>query len=86
MFSSQLNEAIDHGFNWNEGEVLHLVLETVVHCEASSAVAIYCFGPQKTQFIGGIIESTVIDITHLGCRPHIDISLSTISCTFVCHN
>jgi len=56
------------------------------HCEASSAVAIYCFGPQKTQFISGFIDRTVIDITQLGCPPLADISLPGISCIFACHN
>jgi len=58
----------------------------VVHREASSAVAIYCFDPQKTQFISGIIEHTVIDITQLGCPPLAYISLPAISCTFTFHN
>ena len=39
----------------------------LVHREASYAVAIYCFGPQKTHFISGLMERTVIDITQLGC-------------------
>jgi hypothetical protein len=85
VFNAQINEALDHGFNWNDG-VLYSVLETVLHREASSAVAIYCFGPQKTHFIGSFIESTVVDITQLGCPPIAEISLPTISCTFACHN
>ena len=43
-------------------------------------------GPQKKkQFISGVIERTVIDITQLGCPPLTDISLPAISCTFTCH-
>jgi len=67
MFKARFNEAIDHGCNWND--VLYSELETVVHREASSAVAIYYFGPQKTHFISGLIKRTVIDITQLGCPP-----------------
>jgi hypothetical protein len=60
MFNARINEAIDHGCNWNDGDVLYSELETVVHREASSAVAIYCFGPQKTQFISGLIKRKLL--------------------------
>jgi len=56
MFNARLNQAIYHGFNWNDGYVPYSELETVLHREASSAVAIYCFGPQKTEFISGLID------------------------------
>jgi hypothetical protein len=82
MFKSLINEAIDHGCNWNDG-VPYSDLETVVHREASSGVAIYCFRPQ---FISGFMERTVNDITQVGCPPLTDISLPAISCTFACHD
>ena len=53
----------------------------LLHREASSAVAIYCFGSLKTQFISGLLERTVIDIMQLGCPELADISLANISCT-----
>ena len=81
-----MNQAIDHGCNWNDRDILYSGLGTVLHREASSAVAIYCFGPQKTQSVIGLIDRTVIDITQLGCPPPADISLPVISCTFACHN
>ena len=85
MFYVRLNEAIDHGCNWNDGYVPYSDLENVVHCEASSAAAIYCFGPLKTEIINSLINRAVIDITQLGCPPIAEINLSTISCTFACH-
>ena len=60
-----MNQAIDHGCNWNDGDVLYSELETVLHREALSAVAIYCFGSPKTQFISSLIERIIIDITQL---------------------
>jgi len=48
LFNVRINEAIDHGCNWNDGYVPYSELEAVLHREASSAVAIYCFGPVKT--------------------------------------
>ena len=51
MFNDRINEAIDHGCNWNDGDVLYSELETVLHHEASSAVAIYCFRPLKTLLV-----------------------------------
>jgi len=86
MFSAEINEAIDHGCNWNDGDMLYSELETVVHREASSAVAISYFEPQKSQFINGLIERTVIDVSQLGSPPLTDISLPIISCMFTCHN
>jgi len=56
MFNARINETIDHGCNWNDGDVLYSELETVVQREASSAVAIYCFRPQKTQFNSGLLS------------------------------
>jgi len=85
-FNARMNQAVDHVCNWNDCDVLYLELETVLHREASSAVAIYCFGPQKTHFISSLIGRTVIDITQLGCPPITDISLPGINCTFACHN
>ena len=82
MFNARICEAIDHGCNWSVGDVLYSELETVVHREASSAVAIYCFGPLKTQFISGLLDRRVIDIIQLGCPEIADISLASISCTF----
>ena len=40
-----MNQDIDHRFKLNDGDVLYSELGTVLHLEASSAVAIYCFGP-----------------------------------------
>jgi len=56
LFNVRLNEAIDHGCNWNDGFVPYSDLENVVHCEESSAVAIYCYGPLKTEFISNLIN------------------------------
>ena len=47
LFNVRLNEAIDHGCNWNDGFVPYSDPENVVHSEASSTVAIYCFGAIK---------------------------------------
>ena len=71
-FNVRLNEAIDHGCNWNDGFVPYSDLENVVHSEAYSTVAIYCLGALKTEFISSLINRTVIDITQLGCPPIAD--------------
>jgi hypothetical protein len=63
FFNARLNRVIDHGCNWNDGAVLYSELETVLHREASSALAIYCFGPQKAQFL--TVLSTVQLLTLL---------------------
>jgi len=86
IFNTRINQAIDHGRNWNDGDILYSELENALHLEASSAVAIYCFGPQKTAFITSLTNRTVIYITQLECPQLADISLPTISCMFACHN
>jgi hypothetical protein len=83
LFNTRIKKAMDHGCNWNDGGVSDSELETVLFREASTAVAIYCFGPQKTNFISSLIERTDIDITQLGCPSLADIITLTI--TFVCH-
>ena len=70
------------GVTGNNGNVPYSELGTVLHREVTSAVAIYYFGLQKTNFISGLIYRTVIDITQLGCPELADISLPAISCTF----
>jgi len=82
MFNARMNQAIGHGCNRNDVDVPYSELETMLHREVSSAVAIYCFGPEKPNFISGLIDRTVIDITQLGCPELADISLPAISCTF----
>jgi hypothetical protein len=81
MFNARMNQAIGHGCNWNDGDVPYSELETALHHEVSSPVAIYSFGPQKTNFISGLIDWTVIDITQLGCPELADISLPAITST-----
>jgi len=56
MFNARINQAIDNGCNWNDGDVLYSVLETVVHREASSAVTIYCFGPQEHKLSAALLS------------------------------
>jgi hypothetical protein len=85
MFNARIFDVINHGYNWNVGVVLYSELETVLHCEVSSAGAIYCFG-QKTNFISGLLDRKTINIIQLGCLVLADIILPTISCTFACHN
>jgi hypothetical protein len=59
-FNARMNQANDHGCNWSDGDILYLEPETVLHRETSSAVAIYCFGPQKTQFISGFMDLQIL--------------------------
>jgi len=42
--------------------------------------------PQKTQFISGLVDRIVNDITQLGCPPLADKILPGIRCTIACHN
>jgi len=86
MFNARMNQAIDQRCNWNDGDVLFLELVIVVYRGASSIIAIYCFGSQKTQFISELIEPTFIDITQLICPPFAAIILRVISCTFLIQN
>ena len=91
-FNARMNQSIDHGCNWNDGDVLYSVLESVLHREESSVVAIYCFGVQKTIFLSGLMDRRDIDITQLGCPPLADIIyqasvvrlLVTISDIYIC--
>ena len=85
LFNVRMNEAIVHGCNWNYVYVPYSDLEAVLHREVSSAVAIYCFGPVKTEFISSLTNRTVIYITQQGCPSIADTNLSAISCTFACH-
>ena len=86
MLNARMNQAIGHGCKWNNGDVPYSELEIVLHREVSSAVAIYCFGPEKSNFISGLIDRTVVNITQLGCPEVADVCLPAISCTFACHN
>ena len=86
LLTARMNQAIDHGCNWNDCDVPYADLENVLHREAPSTVAIYCLGLQKTQFISGLLELAVVDCTRLGCPQLADICQPAISCTFACHN
>ena len=45
----------------------------------------YIISSLRKQFISGLMDRTVIDITQIGCPPLADISVQGISCTFACH-
>ena len=47
MFNARMNQAIGHGCKWNDGDVPYSELETVLHREVSSAVAIYFLDLRK---------------------------------------
>jgi len=47
MFNAEMNQAIGHGCNWNDGDIPYSELQSVLHCEVSSAVAIYCLDLRK---------------------------------------
>jgi hypothetical protein len=59
----------DDGCDWNDGDILCSELESIPNREASSAVAIYCFEPRKSEFISKLIDrsyryqSTRVSIT-----------------------
>jgi len=55
-FNAKMNQGMCRGCNWNDGDIPYSDLETVLHREASPAIPIHCFGPQKTQFISGLID------------------------------
>jgi hypothetical protein len=59
--------------------ICYILSWKLLYGEASSAVAIYCFGPQKTHFISNLIERTVIDITQIDCPPIAEIILPSTS-------
>ena len=86
MFNAVINLAIGHGCNWNYCDVPYSEEENVLHREIKSPVAIYCFGPQKTNFISGLIDRRVTDVIQLGCPELADIILPAISCRFACQN
>ena len=62
IFNARMNQSIDYWCNWNDGDVSYSELQTVLHREISSAVAIYCFGPQKTNFITGLIDLQLLKL------------------------
>ena len=55
-FNARMNQANDYGCNWNDGDVLYSELETLLHREASSAVAMYCFGSQKHTLLAVLLN------------------------------
>jgi hypothetical protein len=43
MLNARINQVMDRGCNWNDGDILYSELQIILHREASSAIAIYCF-------------------------------------------
>jgi hypothetical protein len=54
LFSAQMNETVDHRYNWNDGDIPYSKLENVLYREASSAFAIYCYGPQQQNLLANL--------------------------------
>jgi len=85
MFNARMNQAIDNGCNWNDGDVPYAELETVLHREASSLLQSIASDFRRQNLLA-VIDHTVIDMTQLGCSQLADINLPAISCAFACHN
>jgi hypothetical protein len=49
--------------------------------QTSSAIVIYCFGPQKSAIITNFIERRIIDISHLRRQQLADQAFPVVSCT-----
>jgi hypothetical protein len=56
MFNARINEAIDQGCNWYDGDILYSELYNVLHFEASSGLAVCFFGPQDPALISNHID------------------------------
>ena len=80
MFNARMNQAIEHGCNWNDDDVPYSELEN-----ATSRSIICCCNLLlwTSENISGLIDRTVMDIAQLGCLELAD-SLPAISCTFPC--
>ena len=60
MFNARINQAVDHGCNCNYGDILYSEVENMLQREASSVVAIYCFGLHKSAFISNYITARLL--------------------------
>ena len=85
-FNARMNCSLDRGCNRNVVDILYFELESITNRAASSAVAIYCFGPQKSEFISKLIDRTVIEISKLGCPQHAQLNFPVVTSTFPCQN
>jgi hypothetical protein len=56
FFNARMNQAIDHGCNWNDGDVLYSELETVLHREALSAVQSIASGQRKHTLLAVLLN------------------------------
>ena len=86
IFNAKINHVIDNECNWNNGDILYEYseLENVLNCEASHAVSINCFGPQKSAFISNLIDRKLKGIIQLG-RPKLA-KLSTFALSYMLTN
>jgi hypothetical protein len=80
-FNARLNNAIDHGCNWNDCDILYSVWKLLYIAKYHQLLQSIVSGI-KSSFIGNLIERTFIDITQLGCPQPADLAFHTISCTF----
>jgi hypothetical protein len=65
MLNARLNSAITHSCNWNDGDILYSELQTVLHREVPSAVAIYCFGHQKQTLLAVLLTVQLLILLSL---------------------
>ena len=60
MFNVRMNQALNIGCNWNYVNVPYSELETVLHREASSAVAIYASDLRKRNLSAGLSDEQLL--------------------------
>ena len=78
-----MNQAIDHGCNWNDGDVLYSEPETATSRDIICRCSLLIQASENTIYYFSM-DGTFIDINQLRCPPLADINLPGISCTFAC--
>jgi hypothetical protein len=78
-FNAPMNCAIDRGCKWNYVDILSSELESIVNRAASSAVVIYWFGPQKSEFIRNLIDRSYRN--QLGSQQLAQLAFPVVTCT-----
>lgn len=86
FLDEKLTTQVKHcGYHGNDGDILYSELESILNRDASSSLAMYCFEPQKSQFISNLIDRSY-RLSQLWCPQLAELAFPVVTCTFPSHN
>ena len=76
--------SVDYGLNWDDGNIAHHQLSSVLMEAVAGVAHFYRYGRAKCSFLSALLERTVLDLEDFKCPPAKKFK-PKYSCALPCH-